>query len=251
MKSFVINWKHAFGYLMVAVSFLSLVFIASCSGNTAVSSSSSTENRINKATQLLVYETYTNSEIGDAFFKLFKTAREAGDSVVLQVYSMGYEDSPVMYHTEGDTAYINDIIKKYGSEFIPDDVTLVWQIKKEYDLGFDSDSKNEIDTVKIYYLLALKGEPRMGINSVVSTQVEKGDFMNDVISIKFHEQDARQLSEIMEQNLGYNVAFVYKGRLISCPKIESSQLEDGVFHIIGDYTEQEAKQITDELNGMK
>ena len=242
MEQFLGNVKLTVtGIIVVAVALL--LAVASCKGN-----GKDADDPVDES-QLLFYEAYTNAEVGDAFVNMLTTAQADGDSVVIQYYMGEYESRPVVYHTEGDTTVVNNIVSKYGQNFLPDDIKLFWYVKQEYDFDMSSGSMVVTDTVNINYLYALKGMPRITAKAVASAKIESDpDNGDEYIRLVFTEQGAKQLSEMTTENLDRAIGVVYKGKLLCCPTI-IEPINDGTLVFPNKLSPEETKQLLEQVNG--
>ena len=72
----------------------------------------------------------------------------------------------------------------------------------------------------------------------------------NIIYLAFNEEGSKQLSQLTKQNISKPIAIVYKGKVLSCPTV-NSQIDGGRTEIPGNYTEQEAKDFVNEMCGRK
>ena len=80
----------------------------------------------------------------------------------------------------------------------------------------------------------------------ISTTGEK----EHIICLFFNEEGSKQFSQLSIQNISKPIAIVYKGKVLSCPTV-NSQIDGGRTEIPGNYTEQEAKDFVNEMYGKK
>jgi len=229
MKAISIMMKYSATCLMLMAITAFAFLTTSCSDS---------KSKSKMQCQLSVYETYTNSEIEQDFIKMFEAANSAGDTATIQIYSEDFAGTPIIYHTEGDTAIVNDIIHKYGTDYLPKDLKLVWN--KRLEPGIDSDS------VEVFYLIALKGEPKMTEESVANVELVKNPEYGNQLSVKLSEEGAHQWEQVTEQNVGRAVAIFCQDKLLSYPLV-NAQITGGRFDIPLDPTDKEIQRMVEEL----
>lgn len=220
----------ALSVLLLVACFGALLYLISCKQE----QKSGIDKKV--VAQIGFYETYRYNDIAQDISKLCEVA---GDSTLIRSTNDFNDSVPVVYSAQAsDTATINAIIAKYGKDILPSDLKLMWT-KKTNPNGF-------------YELITLKtnseGKPAMTGESVVN--VSTTGKKENIIYLAFNEEGSKQLSQLTKQNISKPIAIVYKGKVLSCPTV-NSQIDGGRTEIPGNYTEQEAKDFVNEMYGKK
>ena len=222
------------------IKVISILMLVACIGASVFITSCKKEQKgeIDKkaVAQIGFYEIYLYKDIAQDISKLCEAT---GDSTLLKNTNDFNDSVPVVYSARAsDTATINAIIAKYGKDILPSDLKLMWT-KKTNPNGF-------------YELITLKtnseGKPAMTGESVVN--VSTTGKKENIIYLAFNEEGSKQLSQLTKQNISKPIAIVYKGKVLSCPTV-NSQIDGGRTEIPGNYTEQEAKDFVNEMCGRK
>ena len=146
-----------------------------------------------------------------------------------------------------DTAAVGEILREFGSKYLPNDIKLRWTVKPEsYGKG-----KNKFEA---YDLVALRTEgpergPALGGDVVTDARAEneKG---GSAVSMTMNSQGARKWSSVTEQNKGRQVAIVLDDQVYSYPNV-NDKIDGGRSQITGNFTPEEANDLANVLKSGK
>ena len=197
------------------------------------------------------YETYNKGEVKDQINSLIDAvSKQEGEQSAQSLKKMCDETEEMapnlqvlLYASEADTAFVNEMIDKYRNGTMKVDLKTAWTIKPE-----------NTKYGKKFELVALKatgasGMPSMTGETITDVEVEKvqGQYS---ISIIMNDQGAKEWARLTEKNINKNIAIVFNGKVYSYPNVRS-RVDGGRTQIAGNFTKQDADELASALKGEK
>ena len=212
---------------------------------TTVSCGKSKKDPLPGGNKLEFYETYRCGEL--QISKLIdEVAKQKGDSAANALRGMltGMQERPVLFFSaKSDTAFVNEMVAQCRVRILPVDLKLSWTLMPNHPTR---DNR--------YCLVALKttgasGLPCMTGKTITDVKTEKlGE--EYAITIEMNEEGARQWYKITSNNVGRNIAIVFKNRVYSYPNVKAG-VNGGRTQITCNFTKEEANELAKALRGEK
>jgi len=155
--------------------------------------------------------------------------------------------APVMgYCKNSDTAYINDIFSQARiKKLFPKEMKLMWGIKPPKHLS-NSDTIKWLELFIIYDKYA-DNDCGFSFPFITNAKMEYADNGRVEINMKMNAKGAEQWKILTGNNIGKSIAIVIDKRVFAAPTV-MDQIEGGWSQISGNFTTEEAKDITNILN---
>lgn len=214
---------------------------------------------LQSSANLEFYEVYNIDEIGGQIQEV-ETAYAAAnpDSKKLtELLSHGAYGPRLGLVAREDTAAVNAIINsEIAKRIFPSNLTLRWEnaATEEEQLnqqGKPIMKKNGKPLTKAYFgLIALKGEPTLQGDAIVSASSEFDNMKGSVVNMTMSDKGARDWANITKDNLGRSIAIVLDENVYSYPTV-NTQITGGSSEITGNFTPEEANDLANLLKSGK
>ena len=214
---------------------------------------------LQSSANLEFYEVYNIDEIGGQLQELATAyaAANAGTKNLTELLSHGQMGPRTGLVAREDTAAVNAIINSdMARRILPSNLNLRWensateeeQLNKQ---GKPIMKKNGKPLTKAYFgLIALKGEPQLEGDAVVSASSEFDKMKGSVVNMTMSDKGARDWANITKDNLGRSIAIVLDDNVYSYPTVHS-QITGGSSEITGNFTPEEANDLANLLKSGK
>lgn len=157
---------------------------------------------------------------------------------------------------KADTAAVNAFINSAeAAQILPSDLTLVWENK-----ATEIEAKKNGKAVmgkngqplknKYYGLVALRGEPQLEGDAVVSANSEHDNLKGEVVNMRMSDEGASRWSSVTKDNVGRSIAIVMDNVVYSYPNV-NQQITGGSSEITGNFTPEEANDLANLLKSGK
>ena len=157
---------------------------------------------------------------------------------------------------KADTAAVNAFINSAeAAQILPSDLTLVWENK-----ATEIEAKKNGKAVmgkngqplknKYYGLVALRGEPQLEGDAVVSANSEHDNLKGEVVNMRMSDEGASRWSSVTKDNVGRSIAIVMDNVVYSYPNV-NQQITGGSSEITGNFTPEEANDLSNVLKSGK
>ncbi len=214
---------------------------------------------LQSSANLEFYEVYNIDEIGGQLQELATAyaAANPGTKNLTELLSHGQMGPRTGLVAREDTAAVNAIINSdMARRILPSNLNLRWensateeeQLNKQ---GKPIMKKNGKPLTKAYFgLIALKGEPQLEGDAVVSASSEFDKMKGSVVNMTMSDKGARDWANITKDNLGRSIAIVLDDNVYSYPTVHS-QITGGSSEITGNFTPEEANDLANLLKSGK
>ena len=214
---------------------------------------------LQSSANLEFYEVYNIAEIGGQLQELATAyaAANPGTKNLTELLSHGQMGPRTGLVAREDTAAVNAIINSdMARRILPSNLNLRWensateeeQLNKQ---GKPIMKKNGKPLTKAYFgLIALKGEPQLEGDAVVSASSEFDKMKGSVVNMTMSDKGARDWANITKDNLGRSIAIVLDDNVYSYPTVHS-QITGGSSEITGNFTPEEANDLANLLKSGK
>lgn len=214
---------------------------------------------LQSSANLEFYEVYNIDEIGGQIQEV-ETAYAAANpesKKLTELLSHGAYGPRLGLVAREDTAAVNAIINsEIAKRIFPSNLTLRWenaateeeQLNKQ---GKPIIKKNGKPLTKSYFgLIALKGEPTLQGDAIVSASSEFDNMKGNVVNMTMSDKGARDWANITKDNLGRCIAIVLDDNVYSYPTV-NTQITGGSSEITGHFTPEEANDLANLLKSGK
>lgn len=216
---------------------------------------------LQSSANLEFYEVYNIDEIGPQLIQFSEQYRAANPDVAannLQALLGGGGRGPVMgMVAREDTAAVNAIIySDLAMQLLPSNLKLRWEsapqeVEQRDKAGKVIMKKNGKPLTKAYFnLIALKGEPQLEGDAVVSASSEFEAMKGSTVNMRMSDKGARDWATITKNNLGRSIAIVLDDNVYSYPNV-NSVITGGSSEITGNFTPEEANDLANLLKSGK
>ena len=214
---------------------------------------------LQSSANLEFFEVYNIDEIGGQLQELATAyaAANPGTKNLTELLSHGQMGPRTGLVAREDTAAVNAIINSdMARRILPSNLNLRWensateeeQLNKQ---GKPIMKKNGKPLTKAYFgLIALKGEPQLEGDAVVSASSEFDKMKGSVVNMTMSDKGARDWANITKDNLGRSIAIVLDDNVYSYPTVHS-QITGGSSEITGNFTPEEANDLANLLKSGK
>lgn len=216
---------------------------------------------LQSSANLEFYEVYNTDEIGSQlvqFAQQYKAANPQAPKNDLMALLGGGGRGPVMgMVAREDTAAVNRIIySDLALSELPSNLKLRWEgapqeVEQTDKAGKVIMKKNGKPLTKSYFnLIALKGEPQLEGDAVVSASSEFDNMKGSTVNMRMSDKGARDWATITKNNLGRSIAIVLDDQVYSYPNV-NSVITGGSSEITGNFTPEEANDLANLLKSGK
>ncbi len=216
---------------------------------------------LQSSANLEFYEVYNMDEIFPAiiqFSQEYKAANPNQPQNDLTALLGGGGRGPVMgMVAREDTAAVNRIIySDLAASVLPSNLKLRWEnapqeIEQTDKAGKVIMKKNGKPLTKAYFnLIALKGEPQLEGDAVVSASSEFDNMKGTTVNMRMSDKGARDWATITKNNLGRSIAIVLDDNVYSYPNV-NSVITGGSSEITGNFTPEEGNDLANLLKSGK
>ena len=215
---------------------------------------------LQSSANLEFYEVYNGDEIGSYLMQLSEMTAPADTTAqnLLQLLGgVAQQGSPrVGLVAKADTAAVNAIINSAeAAQVLPSDLTLVWENKateiEAQKNGKPVMGKNGQPLKNKYFgLVALRGEPQLEGDAVVSANSEHDNLKGEVVNMRMSDEGASRWSSVTKDNINRSIAIVMDNVVYSYPVV-NAQITGGSSEITGHFTPEEANDLANLLKSGK
>ena len=215
---------------------------------------------LQSSANLEFYEVYNGDEIASQLSQLSDVTAPADTTAANLMQLLGgvmQQGSPrVGLVAKADTAAVNAIINSAeAAQILPSDLTLVWENKateiEAQKGGKPVMGKNGQPLKNKYFgLVALRGEPQLEGDAVVSANSEHDNLKGEVVNMRMSDEGAARWSSVTKDNIGRCIAIVMDEVVYSYPTV-NSQITGGSSEITGHFTPEEANDLANLLKSGK
>lgn len=214
---------------------------------------------LQSSANLEFYEVYNIDEIGGQLQELTTAYAAANpDSKKLtDLLSHGAMGPRLGLVAREDTAAVNAIINsEMAARILPSNLSLRWENAPTEEVQLNKQGKpilkkNGKELTKPYFgLIALKGEPQLEGDAVVSASSEFDNMKGSVVNMTMSDKGARDWANITKDNLGRSIAIVLDDNVYSYPTV-NTQITGGSSEITGNFTPEEANDLANLLKSGK
>ena len=216
---------------------------------------------LQSSANLEFYEVYNTDEIYPALIQFAEEYRIANPDAPknnLQALLGGGGRGPVMgMVAREDTAAVNTIINSdLAARVLPSNLKLRWEnapqeVEQRDKAGKVIMKKNGKPLTKAYFnLIALKGEPQLEGDAVVSASSDFDNMKGSTVNMRMSDKGARDWATITKNNLGRSIAIVLDDNVYSYPNV-NSVITGGSSEITGNFTPEEANDLANLLKSGK
>ncbi|MDE6243018.1 MAG: protein translocase subunit SecD, partial [Muribaculaceae bacterium] len=156
-----------------------------------------------------------------------------------------------------DTAAVNTIINSdLAARVLPSNLKLRWEnapqeVEQRDKAGKVIMKKSGKPLTKAYFnLIALKGEPQLEGDAVVSASSDFDNMKGSTVNMRMSDKGARDWATITKNNLGRSIAIVLDDNVYSYPNV-NSVITGGSSEITGNFTPEEANDLANLLKSGK
>ncbi len=208
---------------------------------------------LQRSANLEFYETYQAAEIQGALMTLAQ--RLAADSTLnaaplaALVQAPGY-GSTVGYAPDARTMSQIDALlaTPVAKSLLPSDLKLRWAVKPT--VRVDNDGTEHNFGFALYSLKAPGGKPALDGSAVSDASSNFDNFRGNEVSMRMNPEGARAWARVTAANVGKQVAIVLDDQVYSAPNVNQA-IEGGSSSITGDFTLEEAKDLSNVLKSGK
>lgn len=216
---------------------------------------------LQSSANLEFYEVYNIDEVGAQLKELSDTyvaANPDDKANLMTLLSHGAGGPRMGLVAREDTAAVNAIINsEMAARILPSNLKLVWENKATEEEVLDPKTgkpkmkNNGKPQTRAYFgLIALKGEPQLEGDAVVSASSEFDNMKGSVVTMRMSDKGARDWAKITKDNLGRSIAIVLDDNAYSYPTV-NTQITGGSSEITGNFTPEEANDLANLLKSGK
>lgn len=216
---------------------------------------------LQSSANLEFYEVYNVDEIYPAIMQLaaeYRTANPQAPSNDLQAMLGTNAYGPMMgMVVREDTAAVNTIINSdLAARLLPSNLKLRWEsapqpVEQRDKAGKVIMKRNGKPLTKDYFkLIALKGEPQLEGDAVVSASSDFDNMKGSTVNMRMSDKGARDWATITKNNLGRSIAIVLDDNVYSYPNV-NTVITGGSSEITGNFTPEEANDLANLLKSGK
>ncbi len=212
---------------------------------------------LQRSANLEFYETYTMSELNNAFQQLDRAMAENDSTYQGLASLMSFYGEPSTPRVALAPAANRDAIDAIlnsptAKSILPSNLKLRWSVKPE-DPNYVGGRKD------LYTLVALKSEidpsthmprARMTGDCIIAAQADYENLKGNVVSMVMNAEGARQWANLTRQNIGKAVAILLDDQVYSYPNVNTA-IEGGRSEITGNFTVEEARDLANVLKSGK
>lgn len=139
---------------------------------------------------------------------------------------------------------------------LPSDFRALWEVKATELPEIDANgnevkkSNGETKTNSYWQLVALKGEPVLEGDAVISASSEFDNMQGNMVNMRMTDQGAQEWATITRNNLNRPIAIVLDEHVYSFPNV-NSEITGGSSQITGNFTPEEANDLANVLKSGK
>jgi len=216
---------------------------------------------LQSSANLEFYEVYNADEIYPTLTQLsgeYRAANPQAKNNDLLTLLGGGARGPVMgMVAREDTAAVNAIIySDLAARVLPSNLKLRWEnaaqeVEQHDKAGKVIMKKNGKPLTKAYFnLIALKGEPQLEGDAVVSASSEFDNMKGTTVNMRMSDKGSRDWATITKNNLGRSIAIVLDDNVYSYPTV-NSVITGGSSEITGNFTPEEGNDLANLLKSGK
>ena len=188
----------------------------------------------------------------------YRTATPQAAANDLQALLGASANGPIMgMVAREDTAAVNAIINSdLAARILPSNLKLRWEnapqpVEQRDKAGKVIMKRNGKPLTKDYFkLIALKGEPQLEGDAVVSASSDFDNMKGSTVNMRMSDKGARDWATITKNNLGRSIAIVLDDNVYSYPNV-NSVITGGSSEITGNFTPEEANDLAHLLKSGK
>lgn len=208
---------------------------------------------LQRSANLEFYETYTAPEVQGAMMTL--VSRLQNDSTVNVAPLAALLQNPGYGATLGfapdalTMSRIDDLLATPAAKSIlPSDLKLRWSVKPT--VRTDADGTEHNLGYALYTLKAPGGKPALDGKAVSDASSNFDNLRGNEVSMRMNPEGARAWARVTAANVGKQVAIVLDDQVYSAPNVNTA-IEGGQSSITGDFTLEEAKDLSNVLKSGK
>lgn len=208
---------------------------------------------LQRSANLEFYETYTAPEVQGAMMTL--VSRLQNDSTVNVAPLAALLQNPGYGATLGfapdalTMSRIDDLLATPAAKSIlPSDLKLRWSVKPT--VRTDADGTEHNFGYALYTLKAPGGKPALDGKAVSDASSNFDNLRGNEVSMRMNPEGARAWARVTAANVGKQVAIVLDDQVYSAPNVNTA-IEGGQSSITGDFTLEEAKDLSNVLKSGK
>lgn len=208
---------------------------------------------LQRSANLEFYETYTAPEVQGAMMTL--VSRLQNDSTVNVAPLAALLQNPGYGATLGfapdalTMSRIDELLATPAAKSIlPSDLKLRWSVKPT--VRTDADGTEHNFGYALYTLKAPGGKPALDGKAVSDASSNFDNLRGNEVSMRMNPEGARAWARVTAANVGKQVAIVLDDQVYSAPNVNTA-IEGGQSSITGDFTLEEAKDLSNVLKSGK
>lgn len=217
---------------------------------------------LKSSANLQFYEVYNYNEVKNDL-NSFAAAYAAQDTVnhtnlVELLGGVQRDNTPVIgIVTPANRAMVDSILNSpLAKQKLPNDFHAVWEVKAvEYPVPDANGnpikkSNGEIKTTPYWQLVALKGEPALEGDAVISASSEYDNMRGNTVNMRMSDTGSQAWATITRNNIGRPIAIVLDNAVYSYPNV-NNEITGGSSEITGNFTPEEANDLANVLKSGK
>ncbi|MDE6303366.1 MAG: protein translocase subunit SecD, partial [Paramuribaculum sp.] len=213
---------------------------------------------LKSSANLEFYETYPVGEYQNALAELERTlaSDSTGTRTLMGLFVQGpYSNEAIELGlaTSANRVLIDSILASPAAKVLPNNLKFAWEVKPQ-SIEYTDSTTGRVRHMDLYTLVGLRtsgGKPALSGDVVTNAtaefdQMQGGNYVRMVMK----PEAARQWARVTSANLQKRVAIVLDDQVYSAPTVQSP-IEGGVSQITGQFTTDEAKDLSNVLKSGK
>ena len=208
---------------------------------------------LQRSANLEFYETYQAADLQNQLVNLI--TRLSNDSTVNVAPLAALIQQPGYGATIGHApdalamSRIDEVLATpMAKALLPSDLKLRWSVKPDVRTNADGSEVNF--GYALYSLMAPGGKPALDGKAVSDASSNLDNFRGNEVSMRMNPEGARAWARVTAANVGKQVAIVLDDQVYSAPNVNQA-IEGGQSSITGDFTLEEAKDLSNVLKSGK